>query len=81
MVRNFSKNYKKSKFFKTISIFFQFSGGAAGGGMPQDIAAEVSNIIKVSLKIGYVFPRYYYIFKFHIFFNILQVLPVKVVFN
>ena len=49
--------------------------------MPQDIAAEVSNIIKVSLKIGYVFPRYYYIFKFHIFFNILQVLPVKVVFN
>ena len=56
-------------------------GAAAGGGMPQDIAAEVSNIIKVSLKIGYVFPKYYYIFKFHIFFNILQVLPVKVVFN
>ena len=26
--------------------------------MPQDIAAEVSNIIKVSLlKIGYVFPK------------------------
>ena len=32
-------------------------GAAAGGGMPQDIAAEVSNIVKVSLKIGYVFPK------------------------
>ena len=32
-------------------------GAAAGGGMPQDIAAEVSNIIKVSLKIGYVFSK------------------------
>ena len=57
-------------------------GAAAGGGMPQDIAAEVSNIIKVSLKIGYVFSKNIATyFKFHMFFNILQVLPVKVVFN
>ena len=32
-------------------------GAAAGGGMPQDIAAEVSNIIKVSLKICYMFSK------------------------
>ena len=47
---DFSKKFQKDKFFKN---FHKFSGGAAaGGGMPQDIAAEVSNIIKVSLKIG-----------------------------
>ena len=51
-------------------------GAAAGGGMPQDIAAEVSNIIKVSLKIGYVFPKILlhilYFICFSIFFRIYR---------
>ena len=51
-----SKKFKKN--LNNLKNFHNFSGGAAaGGGMPQDIAAEVSNIIKVSLKIGYVFPK------------------------
>ena len=54
-----SKKFKKN--LNNLKNFHNFSGGAAaGGGMPQDIAAEVSNIIKVSLKIGYVFQKYYY---------------------
>ena len=54
-------------------------GAAVGGGMPQDIAAEVLNIITDFFKcLLHVFKNIT-AENFICFFNILQVLPVKVV--